>query len=574
MADRTFLLKIVGDTTGAQKALGEVDKSVNSTRDNSINAFKAIGAAVTVGAVVAFGKSVVDAASNQEQAIGALNSVFKEYADNMNEFGQTTAENLGISRAEFSQLAAVTGSLLKNAGVPLNEVADSTKTLTERAADLAAMYGGTVPEAMEAMNSAFKGEFDPLEKYGVSLKAAAIEAKAVAMGLTDAEGKATDYGKTMAAQALILEQSADAQGTFARESGTVAGQTQRLKAQFTDLQADIGNKLLPVLVSLAEILREVVEFVTANQGWLIPLAGAIMGVVVAIKAWQLAQMAWTVATQAATAAQWLWNAAMMANPIGLIIAAIAAVIAIVVLLYTKVDWFRAGVDAAIDGIVAAFKWLWEKIQQVFNWMKDNWPLLLAIITGPFGAAVAVIVKNWDTIVEFFRGIPEKIGRVLAPVWDAITWPFRHAWESIKYVTEQIVNAFKWVVDSLKWLFGTVADIITYPFRKAFEAIKWLWNSTIGGFGFTVPSWIPIVGGKEFRIPKLASGGIVTRPTIALLGEAGPEAVVPLNRQGAGVGATYIVNVYALNANAETGRLVAESLREYNRSNGGIGIGTA
>ena len=88
---------------------------------------------------------------------------------------------------------------------------------------------------------------------------------------------------------------------------------------------------------------------------------------------------------------------------------------------------------------------------------------------------------------------------------------------------------------------------------------------MGGFGFEVPSWVPFAGGKSFKIPRMAAGGIVSSPTIALLGEAGPEAVVPLSR-GGGFGTT-IINVYALTANAEVGRKVYEALQEYERTSG-------
>jgi phage-related minor tail protein len=64
---------------------------------------------------------------------------------------------------------------------------------------------------------------------------------------------------------------------------------------------------------------------------------------------------------------------------------------------------------------------------------------------------------------------------------------------------------------------------------------------------------------------MASGGIVTRPTVALIGEAGPEAVIPLGR-GGGLG-NVTLNVYAMTANAEVGRKVFEALREYERTSG-------
>ena len=190
----------------------------------------------------------------------------------MNEFGKTTAENMGLSRAEFSKMAALTGSLLKGAGVPLDVTAEKTKELTGRAADMAAMFGGDATSAMEAITSALKGERDPIEKYGVSLNEAAIQAKAVAMGLTDGEGKVDDYGKTMATMALIMEKSADSAGTFRKSKASMSGSANDLGAQFTDLKADLGHKLLPVVVKLAGVLRGIVTFMPNNTSWLIPLA--------------------------------------------------------------------------------------------------------------------------------------------------------------------------------------------------------------------------------------------------------------------------------------------------------------
>lgn len=603
MADREFLLRIVGDVSSAQKSLDTLEKDVSGFKSTASNIGKTIVGAIAVDQIVQAGKAVVNAASDQEQALGAMQSVFKDYSDEMDAFGKTTAENLGISRSEFAQLSAVTGSMLKNAGVPLDEVASSTQSLTERAADMAAMFGGTVPDAMNAINSALKGERDPIEKYGVSLKETAVQAKAVEMGLVDAEGKATDYGKAMATQALIMEQSADAQGTFARESGTLAGQQAVLGAQFKDLQADIGTALLPVIVKLATILKDLVTFVKNNSSWLLPLAAGITAVVVAIKAWEMAQKAWGVATKVATGVQWAFNAAMTANPIGLIIAAVAALVAGFVLLYTKVDWFRAMVDTAVDAIVKAFKFVYDwvvtnwpllltiltgpigaavaiivknwdtikgAIMAAFNWVKTNWPLLLAIITGPIGAAVLIVVRNWDTIKNAAKSAVDGIRNFLGNIADVISAPFKRGADLAKSALDSIVSAAQGIWGKMNSALRGVADVIKYPFSVAFNAIKNLWNSTVGGFGFTVPSWVPGVGGKGFKIPHMAAGGIVTRPTIALIGEAGPEAVVPLGAGGAGGLGSVTINVYALTANAEVGRKVWEALREYERINGRAG----
>ena len=116
------------------------------------------------------------------------------------------------------------------------------------------------------------------------------------------------------------------------------------------------------------------------------------------------------------------------------------------------------------------------------------------------------------------------------------------------------------------------EVIKAPFKTAFDAIKYLWNHTVGGFGFSVPSWVPGVGGKSFKIPMMATGGIVTGPMIAMIGERGPEAVIPLDMLANMTGGNsqapnVIINVYALDATAQTGRKVYDSLREYARVSG-------
>ena len=538
---REFVLKIVADVKDATKGIDQVEQSASGMSTKVSNIGRSIATGLAVGAVANFGRASVLAASEAQQSVGAMSSVFGEFADDMDKFGSTSAENLGITQQAFNQLSAVTGSLLKNAGLPMEQVTKSTQDLTSRASDLSAMFGTDVTDAVEAMGSAFKGEFDSLEKYGVSLKASDIEARAMAEGYVDASGKVTDAGKAIATQELIMEQSAAAAGTFAAEADTLAGRTQIMTARFNDTQAELGAKLLPIVVQVMDAMMPMVDLFIKYADILVPLGIAIGALVLGMKAYQAVSVI-------ATAAQWLWNAALAANPIGIVVLGIAALVAGFVLLYTKVDWFR------------------ELVDKTFNWIKDNWPLLLAIITGPFGTAVYLIVKHWDTIKDAAGAAIDWIKDKMSAVWDFLTYPFRHAYESIKYVWELVKGIFVGFVDSLKYLFGQIYDIITYPFRRAIDTVKWLWNSTLGGFGFSVPSWIPVLGGREFKIPKMAEGGIVRGPTLAMIGESGPEAVVPLDKGG--LGNVYNINVYALNANAETGRLVAESLREYNRTTGG------
>jgi hypothetical protein len=124
--------------------------------------------------------------------------------------------------------------------------------------------------------------------------------------------------------------------------------------------------------------------------------------------------------------------------------------------------------------------------------------------------------------------------------------------------------------------GFVADLITAPFKAAFRAVAGLWNNTVGKLSFTVPSWVPGFGGKGFDVPDipvLGDGGIVTSAQLAVIGEAGPEAVIPLSKLGSmgfggGGGANITVNVNGGDPNS-----IVRALQQYVRQSGPVPVNT-
>ena len=157
---------------------------------------------------------------------------------------------------------------------------------------------------------------------------------------------------------------------------------------------------------------------TAAATWLLNVATTAMtltniGAVATFVATRIAMLAGAVATGVMTAAQWALNVALTANPIGLIIVGIAALIAILVAVGYAVWRFR-------DEIVDAF-------QFVLGWVRDNWPLLLAILTGPFGLAVYAIIRYKDQIIGIVTDLvdkikeiwPDSLGDVLGGVGNAV-----------------------------------------------------------------------------------------------------------------------------------------------------------
>jgi len=576
---REYVLKIIADVTEATKGIDDVEKKTSSMKDKMAGIGKGITSALSSDAVIKFGTDVINAAADADDANDVMQAAFGDTAKQFDSFAKNAADNMGLSETAFKSMAAKTGNLLQSVGINSTDAAESTKTLTQRAADMAAIWGTDVPTAMEAINKGLVGSTKGLTQFGVKISANEIDARAMAKGYVDASGKVTDAGKAIAAQELILEKTSNVQGAYKDNSKDLGSQQDILKAKFENLQAGIGAGILPVITKLMELVQPLLQLLIENADILGPLAIGI-GVV--------------------TAATWLWNAAMAANPITLVVIAIAALVAGILLLWKHVDWFREGILA-----------MWDAIKAAFNWVADNWPTILAIITGPIGIAVLLITKNWDTIKDTFSAMVDTIKWIAGTVFDIIAAPYRLAYDAIKTVIDKVPEVFRtavtgvtnalstiWTVISdpfkkgwdaaksagtavIDW-FGTIwnkihgafaglEEVIKAPFKTAFDAIKSLWNSTVGGFGFKVPSWVPGVGGKEFKIPKMATGGIVNRPTIALIGEAGPEAVIPLNmlqQASEPVSVTNLtIQVYALEATAQTGRRVYDSLREYARISG-------
>ncbi|MEW2164428.1 phage tail tape measure protein [Streptomyces sp. NPDC007084] len=153
-------------------------------------------------------------------------------------------------------------------------------------------------------------------------------------------------------------------------------------------------------------------------------------------------LAAAVAERTAAIAQWLLNAAMSAMPIMLVVLAIAALVAGLIWAYNKVGWFRSFVDGAFKGIAAVVGWL-------VGWVKAHWPLLLAILTGPIGIAVLLIMKYWKKIssgfmsayhttvntgrnlVAWVKGLPLMIAHGLATLASRLSHNASGAWQSFK-----------------------------------------------------------------------------------------------------------------------------------------------
>jgi hypothetical protein len=240
----------------AMKSLGKLEstgfrvgQNIGKGINNAATNLSRIGLLAGGLAIAGITKSV-QAASNLEQAIGAVDSVYGKSAKTIEAWGNTAAEAAGLSRREVNEMAAVTGAQLQGMGFEIEESAKQAIVLQKRAADLAATFGGPTVDAMQAISSLMRGERDPIERYGVSIKQVDINARIAAKGLDTSTAAAKKQSEALAAMELLMEQTAKTQGQFARESEGLAGSQARLKANLENTGAIIGTALLPQLAKL------------------------------------------------------------------------------------------------------------------------------------------------------------------------------------------------------------------------------------------------------------------------------------------------------------------------------------
>jgi hypothetical protein len=244
-ADASGVDRGVGQATGRLGRLGGVVSTV------------AKGAAVGLGAIGAaagyIASESVESASRTQQAMGAVETVFGRASAKVKRWAEDSADSVGLAEAEYAELATVVGSQLQNMGLSQDKATAKTKDLIKIGADMAATYGGTVSDAVSAVSSLLRGEADPIERYGVGIKKADINARVAAMGLGELEGAQLKQAETQAALSLLNEQTAKTQGAFARESDTLAGAQARLSAKVENLKSGIGEALLPVMTNLTNL---------------------------------------------------------------------------------------------------------------------------------------------------------------------------------------------------------------------------------------------------------------------------------------------------------------------------------
>ena len=443
-------------------AFGSAKDRIQSMADSAKNGAAKFGefaqkykfhASAALGGIGMLAKQSMEYASEAEQSYGAVESIFADHAQGIIDNSKRAATEVGVSGREYRELASNMGAMLKNMGMPMDEVADKSENLVGVAADLAATFGGSTKEAVEAVSSLLRGETDPIERYGVSIKQADINARMAADGLDGLTGEAEKQAKAQTLLKLLTEQTASAQGQFARETDTAAHKQQVATAKYNDAKEAIGTALLPLMAEFADKAANVAKVVGEHPTIFLAVAGAVGTLSAAVVgAATIAPIftAWSAAAAAAETSM-LGLAATTATALAPIVAIVAAVAAAGAALWAFVTKTEVGrglwdkfVGALKDGwdwisgvFAAGWDWLADKIGAFFGWFSDAWNGLWDLFVNRDYTAVLKDVFGWDEdsaavdyifrVRDAFTGLMDKVSYVKSTVvsaWDEMVSAFK------------------------------------------------------------------------------------------------------------------------------------------------------
>lgn len=420
-----------------------------------------VGAAVTgVGlALTAMGDKDKAAHQQLQASVEATGHSYNEYAGRVDEaikhqekFG-TTADETQNALQKLTQATGDPGKALDDLGV---------------AADLAAAKHEDLTTASGQLAKAMNGSGRILKEFGITTK--------------DTSGHVKSQSEIMS------ELSAKLQGQASAAASTFTGRLKGLKAEVTDHINLFAQKYGPAITGAGAAMTGLGAAMSVGGKAIETVKNSTMLASAATKVWTVIQAA--------------FNLVMDANPIMLVVLGLAALVAAIILAYTHSKTFRDIVADMGKVVGEVFNFIKGVAVDVFNWISHNWPLLVGILFGPFGLAVAIIVTHLNTVKAIVGSVVGFIANVFSTVFNIITAPFAAAVGAVSGFIGSIISTVAGIPGQIVSAIGNVSsllynagrDIITGLGRGIEEAGKAVFDkakSIADGVGNTIKGALKI-----------------------------------------------------------------------------------
>ena len=495
-------------------------QDVEDAADDTTDAFEDAGdSALTFGDVLkanVLGQAIIEGVKQLASAVKSMAGEFIESAAAVkaegSQFEQTfgdmgstasaaierVASSSGILDTRLNTLGAQIYAFARSSGGDAAESMDLMETALQATADAAAYYDRSLEDTAESLQSFLKGNYANDAALGLSCTETTRNAAA-----TELFGKKFSELTEIQKQQTLLKMVTDSQklsgamGQAAREADGWENVQGNLNEAWRQFMAAAGtpflDNLVPIVQQLTGKLQEMTQSidweafsaaVTGAFQWLIDNGETILSVAVGIGAafvtWNVANMitglvgawnAYKVATEGATVAQWLLNAAQNANPVGIVIAAVAGLVAALVTLWHTNEGFRNAVIGIWENIKQAFssawtaiKGVWDQVKPFFsgiwNGIKAVFSAVKAVLSGDFEGAWNAIKSVWSGVTAFFSGIWQQIKGVFSGAFSAFLEIGRNIVNGIKQGFSNAWGAFaSWVKSKFDGLVGSVKGLL-------------------------------------------------------------------------------------------------------------------
>ena len=561
----------------ADSSMGTLNKNSQNTNTSILDIAKGVGVFKLVDSAVGLVRNSLDGAIDRFDTLNKYPVVMQALGYSASDVDKSMAKlNKGIDGLPTSldeivsstqQLAISTGSLTKgtDTAIALNNAflasgastADASRgmqqyvqMLSKGTVDMQSWrtLQETMPIAMDKVAKSFKDQgvnsvsdlYDALQSGKITFddfNSRLIKLNDGVGGFAElakknSAGIKTSFKNVKTAVVKGLENvlSAIDNGMKSAGLGSIAQNFDKLKIVVNQVFSAITKAIPPVISVIARIIatfKTLFEFVNQNKDWIGPLVAGITAGVAAYKLWKGAITAWNTVTKIATAVQVAFNAVMDANPIMLIVIAIAAVVAGLVYFFTQTKtgqkiWsnFVKFLGSAWQSLVKISKDVWDNITKAWDsavkWFTDTWNNIKNGAKGLWdgtiqGAKNAIdSVKNaWNGIKEWFANLWKGTTSGLTSAWDSVTTTLAPFVETIKTIFQPILDFFSGLWGQVKTIFGSaweiiktvvmgpvllLIDLITGDFNQFKEDFGMLWQTLATAIQTIVQTFVNIVVG--------------------------------------------------------------------------------
>ena len=554
----------------ADSSMGGLNKSSQNTNTSILNIANGVGVFKVVESAVGLVRNSLDGAIDRFDTLNKYPVVMQALGYSASDVDKSMAKlNKGIDGLPTSldeivsstqQLAISTGSLTKgtDTAIALNNAflasgastADASRgmqqyvqMLSKGTVDMQSWrtLQETMPIAMDKVAKSFKDQgvnsvselYDALQSGKITFddfNSRLIKLNGGVGGFAElakknSAGIKTSFKNVKTAVVKGLEHvlSAINNGMKSAGLGSIAQNFDKLKTVVNQVFSAITKAIPPIVATFKTLF----DFINQNKDWLGPLIAGITAGVAAYKLWKGAITAWNTVTKIATAVQVAFNAVMDANPIMLIVIAIAAIVAGLVYFFTQTKtgqkiWsnFVKFLSSAWQSLVKISKDVWDNITKAWDsavkWFSDTWNNIKNGAKGLWdgtiqGAKDAVdSMKNaWNGIKEWFANLWKGTTSGLTSAWDSVTTTLAPFVETIKTIFQPILDFFSGLWGQVKTIFGSaweiiktvvmgpvllLIDLITGDFNQFKEDFGMLWQTLATAIQTIVQTFVNIVVG--------------------------------------------------------------------------------